>query len=79
MTEVASAMEEMSASSTEVLNSVESSLITAEEATTKTREGIDILNKAVSDMEEIKGSIAGLSEIIGQLNQPPLRSEIYLM
>ncbi|PLX67454.1 MAG: hypothetical protein C0603_09385 [Denitrovibrio sp.] len=69
VTEVASAMEEMSASSTEVLNSVESSLVTAEEATDKTRKGIEILNKAVADMDEIKLSISSLSEIIGQLNQ----------
>lgn len=68
VTEVASAMEEMSASSAEVLNSVESSLLTAEEATNKTRDGIDILNKAVSDMGEIEKSISGLSETIAQLN-----------
>lgn len=69
VTDVASAMEEMSASSSEVLHSVDSSLSTAEEATEKTRHGIEILSKAVDDMTEIKTNISGLSEVIGQLNE----------
>lgn len=67
--DVATAMEEMSASSTQVMQSVEMSLATAETATDKTRRGINILDRAVTDMEEIKTSISGLSEIINQLNR----------
>jgi methyl-accepting chemotaxis protein len=68
ISDVASAMEEMSSSSIEVMRSVDSSLATAEEATQKTRHGIEILGQAVKDMDEIKSNISGLSEIIRQLN-----------
>jgi len=73
VSEVATAMEEMSSSSAEVLHSVESSLATAEEATDKTRKGIEILTKAVNDMNEIKTNISGLSDTIGQLNQSSMQ------
>ncbi len=71
--EIASAMEEMSATSEIVLDNVKEALTRADSAAGITREGMSALKEVVSSIGQIRSRVNELSEIIGGLGESSSR------